>query len=365
MQSPDSYSPVESDTGSDQHPDASEDFQLDRGQLLDPDTGVAWPQDAALGIDQEIEPPVTCELELINPQGRLTQPHTHDSAIYLSGSSPIIGEFAINTNQPELLVNAIQLGLVNRVGVSLLITREISDVRVLSGDGETLCFTDSISENFPFDNPLPANETFSLQFDTNFTGVDRAHPMYQAIVVVSASATNHNGADVECSSVDSRQFHISPMVLRSPELNARHDQLFSGLNEFELSFHVDAMMDQNRDQNGNFLTGAITSITLAMETNTDIDIDQITFTDTNNDQINVFNPGAHNIEEIGLAMWTPITLKDGPKSLTIGIDIDNLAIDRNNEFRLTILDITYTTGYDQRPLTQKINASSAFLLSRE
>ena len=82
--------------------------------------------------------------------------------------------------------------------------------------------------------------------------------MYQATVVVSASATNHNGEDVECSSVDSRQFHISPMVLRSPELNARHDQLFSGLNEFELSFHVDAMMDQNRDQNGKFLTGAIT-----------------------------------------------------------------------------------------------------------
>ena len=102
-----------------------------------------------------------------------------------------------------------------------------------------------------------------------------------------------------------------------------------------------------------------------METNTDIDVDQITFTDTNNDQINVFHPGAHNIEEIGLAMWTPITLNDGPKSLSIGIDIDNLAIDMNNEFRLTILDITYTTGYDQRPLTQKINASSAFLLSNE
>lgn len=293
--------------------------------------------------DMMVVPEQTCQVELV---------YTPRLNTFVLGSTPTLYSFQINTNIFRPALEEVEVAFSNA-------DREL--INNIDRSVEVVSFRDENGSSW-IEMPINGLATFqdledetlsyNVILETENSGQDQALPINNITTEVSAVLENENGDEIICESASSANFNLSPMVIKFPELHSQSIELNLGMNDdITFDFNVNTILDENLNEFNGILSGRLTNITFAIQSE-GVDLSALKVNNNQGFQRNVINIDDQTLDSFRVELDQPIFLESGDVSLTIGLDVSN--IEQNGFIRLDILDVTYTTGFEDHQVTQQI-----------
>jgi len=304
--------------------------------------------------DMMVEPEQTCQVELV---------YTPRLNTFVLGSTPNLYSFQINTNIEQAWVHNATIDFLNFDGeLEEGVSRAIEQIVVR--DTNNRAFNEWVFNGVATMRDLEElSEGYNIILQTTNTGRDSGLPLNDISTVISATLENQQGDRVVCESANSASFNLSPMVLKFTELNSQRVDLNFGLNRnISFDFNVNTNLDENLNEFNAILSGRLTNVTFAIQSQ-NVDLSSLVIRDNQGLERNTINVAGQTLDLFSFELEEPIVLESG--DVSVGIDLDVSNMQPNGFISLEVIDVTYSTDFENHQVTQEITTDPVILITQD